>query len=294
MKDGHAGGSRGLPPEVLGVIATVLHRGGQTSDHFFRHPRLGQVYRAYVISQVLDAPDESHYPTAGPSPSSAARILAFFHLTGDGSEKWVQLYEHIGTVVAAAITIGKRMGLGPDELAKVRAAALLHDATKREDVERHGKLANSIENTDHRLAEVMRHEGYQEDTIAATMNTGRQDRKFDSDEERRRRIAGKGVVAAIVGLADTRTIGADFRALPGALADYLNRKMDRESQDFFSGYWMPYYQGVEEYLTKQCPGLDLRITNEDIYNETIFPEVFGTRSSSAVTDRYRYSAISDF
>jgi hypothetical protein len=293
MKDGHAGGRRGLPPEVRGVIATVLHRDGQASDHFFQHPRLGQVYRAYVISQVLDAPDESHYSAAGPPPSSAARILTFFHLTGDGSEKWQQLYEHIGTVVAAATTIGKRMGLGPDGLAKVKAAALLHDATKREDVEQHGKLASSLENVGHHLAEVMSHEGYPEDTIAATMNTGRQDRKFDSEKERQRSIAGKGVIAAIVGLADTRAIGADFRALPEALADYLNRKKDRESQDFFSRYWMPYYQGVEAYLTKKCPGLDLQITNEDIYNETIFLEVFGTRSSYAVTDRYRYSAISE-
>jgi hypothetical protein len=289
VKDGHARATPGLPPEVQGVIATVLYQGGQVSDRFFGHPRLGEVYRAYIISQVLDPPDWRHSSPTGPPASTAARILASFRLTGDGSENWIQLYEHIGSVVAAAVTISKRLGLSADDLVNVRSAALLHDATKREDVERYGGFANSLGNTDYRLPEILRHAGYPEATITATMNTGRDDRKFDSAGERRRSIVGKGVVAAIVGLADTRTIDADFRSLPEALADYLHKKKDRESQEFFSKYWAPYYQAVEEYLIEQCPGLDLQVTNQDIYRETIFPEVFGFKSSSAIIDRYRYS-----
>lgn len=277
-----------LPPEVQGVIATILHPGGQCSDQFFRHPRLGVVYRAYVICQVLDSPHEADSLAPGVPPSTAARILASFNLTGQGSENWLHLYEHIGGVVAAALTIGKRMGLGANDLAKVRSAALLHDSTKREDVKRHGTLANSLWRTGYRLAKAMRKAGYPQDTIIAAMNTGREGRKFDSDESRRRSIKDKGVVAAIVGLADTLTIGAEFRSLPGALEDYLSRKRDRESQEFFTKYWEPYYRAVESYLTEKSEDLELDMTNEDIYNETVFPEVFGPNPPSAVIDHYSY------
>jgi hypothetical protein len=293
MKGGHARASRGLSPEVQDVISAVLSQGGHPSPRFFRHPRLGEVYRAYVISQVLDTAAGAHNSVSGPPASTAAHILASFGLTGQGSENWIQLYEHLGSVVAAAATIGKRMGCSADDLAQIRPAALLHDATKRDDIKRYGRFANSLENSEHRLAEIMRHARYPETVISAAMNTGREDRKFKSAEERRRSIAGKGVVATIVGLADARTIGGDFRSLAGALANYRYRKTDRESQEFFSEHWIPYYRAVETYLTEQCPGLDLRITNEDIYNETVFPEVFGTRPSPAVLDRYRYSAASE-
>lgn len=288
VQPSQVGDSRGLSPEVQGVIADVLHPGDQTDERFFRHPRLGEVYRAYVISQFLD-PRQPGTQTTEPPAMTAARIMALFHLTGAGSG-WVQVYEHTGCVVAAAMTIGKRMRLDAGTLAAVRSAALLHDATKRDDVERHGRLASSLENTDRRLAKIMRRAGYPETTIAAAMNTGRGDRKFSSAELRRQSIASKGVVAAIVGLADTRSIGADFCSLPKALASYLERKKDRESQEFFGAYWAPYYRDVAEYLIDQCPGLDLGITNEDVYNETIFPEVFGANPSPTLRQRYSFTA----
>jgi hypothetical protein len=278
-----------ISPDVRGVITAVLCKDGKTSDRFFDHPRLGEVYRAYVIAGVLDLESNPGSSAEDLPAGRAARVLSSFRLTGEGSENWTQLYEHTGGVVAAAVTIARRMRLPVRDAEHIRSAALLHDATKRVDIERFQVLANSLEHTNHRLRQTMQEAGFSAVTISAAMNTGREDRKFNSAVSRWRSIRSKGVVPAVVGLADARTIGAEFRSLESALEYYLGRKKDAESQEFFARHWVPYYRAVEDYLKEQCSGLDLRISSKDIYNETIFPEVFGSRPSRAIRERYRYS-----
>jgi hypothetical protein len=281
-----------LSPAVEGVIATVLHESNKVSTSFFAHKRLGLVYRAYVISQVLDPREsaEDALASSGELPGEvAARILSSFGLAGPGSEEWVQLYQHLGGVVAAAVTIAKRMSLSPLTTRKIRSAALLHDATKRRDVDRHGPLANSLTNEGSDLADAMRAAGYSEETIASAGNTGRDDRAFDSADARWQSIVDKGLVAAVVALADTRSLGAEFCSLDQAQEQYLRKKEDQESQEFFTRHWRGYYEAVEVYLTSQAPSLDLDISNRQIYDETIFPEVFGVSATAA--DRLEYSFV---
>jgi hypothetical protein len=281
-----------LSPSVVDLIAAVLAHGDEARTPYFSHRRLGLVYRAYVISQVLDPlrSTQDPYVAAGEVPGDrAARILGSFGLTGPGSQEWVQLYEHIGGVVAASVTIARRAGLSPSLLSKVRSASLLHDATKRRDVERYGPLANSAANVDHSLEDAMRAAGYSEDTITAAMNTSRAERIFPSQRDRLQNIIGKGIVAAIVALADARNIGAHFCSLRQAQFHYLTSKHDPESQEFFTKHWRIYYETVEDYLQAQAPSLDLRISPEDIYNETVFTEVFGPRASEAVRKLYFFT-----
>jgi hypothetical protein len=278
-----------LPPDVQNVIATVLQKDTQTSGRFFGHERIGEVYRCYIIAQFLDAASNSSN-TATRLPSAwAATILSAFQLTREGSAAWIQLYEHIGSVVAAALTIARRMRLPPKDVEHIRLAALLHDATKRVDIENFGLLANSLRNTNNKLRRTMRAADYPEETIVAVMNTGRSGRIFRSPEARLESIRAKGTVAAVVALADARTIGAEFHSLETALEYYLDKKKDSESQDFFPRHWAPYYHAVESYLEKERPGLSLEITSENIYNETVFPEVFGPSPSRTLRMRYKYS-----
>jgi hypothetical protein len=277
-----------LSPAVAGVIEAVLQTNNSVSADFFSHARLGEVYRAYAISQVLDRRSELIAPTISLPGGRAAEILSRYGLTGQGSENWTQLYEHIGGVVAATVTIAQRMRLDAGDIELARTAALLHDATKRRDVERHGVFASSAENADRSLEQVMRESGYSDPVITAAMNTGREDRVFDSDRSRWASIEQKGVVAAVVGLADTRRSSAHFRSLEQAQTDYLARKRDSASREFFTKQWKPYYLAVEKYLIGKCPQLNLNITDEDIYTEAIFPEVFGPRSSQLVRRRYSF------
>lgn len=218
-------------------------------------------------------------------------MLCEYGLADEAAGNWIQLYEHICGVVAAAVTIATRMRLTEADCEKVRIGALLHDATKRKDVEKHGLLACSEVNRDTSLEFSMLRAGYSEEIICAAANTGRDDRRFDSRAERRRSISAKGITPAIVALADARTPGipgADFVSLAHAQECYLSRKSDPESQDFFNNHWHSYYRAVEDYLRLQAPWLDLNISNKDIYQETIFPAVFGASVSRRTSELYAY------
>jgi len=172
----HPGPQQGLAPAVADVIAAVLHPGGRVSPTFFGSERLGLVYQAFVICQVLDFPARGREVGEGVPGAKAAEVFRSYRLTGHGSENWIQVYEHSGAVVAAAVTIGKRMRLGHGELADIRAAAFLHDASKRTDIERHGPLANSLSNLGRGLEDELVRRGYPRRVALAVMNTGRADR----------------------------------------------------------------------------------------------------------------------
>jgi hypothetical protein len=279
-----------LPEAVRDVISVILSPSDKISLDYFGNRRLGTVYRGYLISQFLDIRSGNVTP-AGEGPGARmASILAKYRLTGPGSKDWVQVYEHMAGVVAAAVTIAVRMHLNSHDRESVREAALLHDATKREDVERHGALASSLKNTDRSLESSMREGGFSAEIIAAAMNTGRAERQFTSARARNESIHEKGVIAAITGLADTRSIGADFLSLDQTLQRYLERKRDPESQRFFTKDWLSYYRAVEDYLRTKASDLDLTLDSADIYQETVFPEVFGPSPSAAIRSRYVYKA----
>ena len=281
----------GLTPAVAAVIAAIMQENPNVSIHYFGHKRIGHIYKGYMISQVLDPPGTSTGQGIRFPGDSAARILCEFGLVGERAGEWAQLYEHICGVIAAAMTIANRMKLEASDREKVRIAALLHDATKRRDVEKYGLLASSEWNEDDVLEQSMRRAGYPQDIISAATNTGRGDRKFSRIADMRRRIRRRGVIAAIVSLSDARTPttpGADFLSLVQARDSYLDRKTDPESQKFFTDYWYPYYLHVEQFLKEERPELDLAISNEDIYRETIFPDVFGSGPPENIRRRYAF------
>lgn len=277
-----------LPAAVRDVMTAVLSPDGDVSRDFFGHDRLGIVYRAYLILQFLDPPGCPHPGGSEVPGSRAAEVLSAYRLTGAGASRWIPVYEHTCAVVAAAETIARRMRLDTAELRDIRTGALLHDATKRQDVERHGLLAGSLENTDTTLAQAMRQAGCTEPAILAALNTGRAGRVFASDAARRESIEAGGVVSTIVGLADALSIGSRFVSLTEALGEYLERKRDPESQEFFTRHWAPYYQAAGEYLKERTPGLDLRISAEARYHETVFPAVFGICPPETVRRRYLF------
>lgn len=280
--------------QVNRVIAAFLSDSDSEMAARITDPKIGDDYRGYLLGVMLDVPmsacgsthmhgEKQFLVTPKPliSPNGFAKIYDYFGLiNSEAAKDWLPLHGHLAATTAAALTIANRMleaNINIDRRIIV-TAALVHDIAKGKELEEHGVLASSLENIDRIASDViraiMKDEGITdniiEKVIICAANTGRQDRQFATEEERRASIEAKGVEAAIVGLADARTVHMDFLPLQEAQGRYLKRKKDVESQYFFTELWLPYYRAVSEYLTVLAPHLDLdTIGSDTIYRETI-------------------------
>jgi len=126
------------------------------------------------------------------------------------------------------------------------------------------------------------------------------------DERRRASIEAKGMLAALVGFSDAMAAQFKLQGLSEASIDgmtkyYLSRKKDPESVAFFGEDWPEYYKAVRRYLINQVPEphrdafaaeLD-SLTHEQVFNETVLPEVLGTHAmqesgESTAYDKLKY------
>lgn len=284
--------------QVGRLISIILSDSTSEMAARMTNPKTGSHYRGYLLA-MLAVPasvyratrikDEEQLPvTRRPliSPEGFARIYDCFGLIdAKTSRDWLPLHGHVAATTAAAVTIINRtleanIDLDPRV---VVTATLVHDVAKGREL-KHGALASSLEYTDHTangiIRAVMQEEEVAEDTIEKVLisaaNTGRQDRAFDAEEARIASIKAKGIEAAIVGLADARTVHMDFLSLEEAQEHYLERKRDAESQHFFTEQWPQYYRAVSAYLTNLAPRLNLdNIDTNTVYQETILPATQG-------------------
>lgn len=304
-----------LPEVTKDAVIGVLPESEHPMAAGIVDPETGSDYRGYLIHMLLrDQDEELDHQSVSPapliSPEGIAKIYDHYGLTGeDNGQIWLQLHGHVAGTVAAATTISNRMlraGVEHDQGAVV-TAALLHDVAKGKEIKQHGELASSLANTDHTIEDVIRvvmaEEGVDpeqiERTIVATTNTGRKDRIFtdengdDDPAARMASIEGKGIEAAIVGLADARSVHMDFLSIEAAKAHYLARKKDPESVAFFNHHWPVYYETVSDWLTQMAPHLDLEATDKwAVHDETIFPTIHGIDARE--WGAYRDAFSSDF
>ena len=173
----------------------------------------------------------------------------------EGSDEWLNVVEHNVFVAAVALTIGEKLvaeGVSVD-LEKLVKSAIVHDASKRLDIER--KLSRTEEVTDKTFETVVKSFGYSDEEITAAKNTGRlPDRYIDDPVVRLRAIADHSIEANIVGYADARTRNVHLLTLENAMNDSITSKP--KDEEFFTRHWRPYYDAVERYFQVLAPGFD--------------------------------------
>lgn len=172
-----------------------------------------------------------------------------------GSEEWLNVVEHNVFVAAYALAIGQKLvnaGVKVDLSMLVRAA-IIHDASKRLDIER--KLPREAEATDANFGIVIKKFGYTEEEIKAAKNTGRSSDRYIQDPLKRfSAVAEHSIEATIIGYADARTLGVHSCSVDDAKVGYIKAKP--KDEEFFTKYWYPYYITVENYLRTLDPTFD--------------------------------------
>jgi hypothetical protein len=180
---------------------------------------------------------------------------AFGMLEVEGSEEWLNVVEHNVFVAATSLTIGQRLAEAgvPVHLPALVRAAIVHDASKRLDVER--KMSREEEAFDKTFESVVSKFDYTPGEIDAAKNTGRlPDRYEQNPVERMRAIANHSIEANIIGYADARTRNTHVVSLHQAMADSVAAKPKDEV--FFTQNWRPYYDAVEAYFQTLTPNFD--------------------------------------
>ncbi|MGC1177021.1 MAG: hypothetical protein WA843_03025, partial [Candidatus Saccharimonadales bacterium] len=173
----------------------------------------------------------------------------------EDSEGWLNVVEHNVFVAAAALTIGQKLiedGVVVD-LNKLVRATIIHDATKRLDVER--GISRDDEVADRTLKDAARQYGYTIEDIAIAKNTGRLADRFIRDpSERLRTITNRSIEENIAGYADARTRGVHLYNLDEAMQKSITTKP--ASKKFLTENWRPYYGAVEYYLHTVAPNFN--------------------------------------
>lgn len=184
------------------------------------------------------------------------------------SKDWHNVVEHCMVVAAGALTLGKQLrqaGVAVDLNTLVRSA-IIHDASKRRDIER--KVSREDESTDTSFETTASRYGYSVEEIANAKNTGRlPDRYIKDPVERTRAIAEHSIEATIIGYVDARTRGLRLVGLAKALRESIAAKAKDEA--FFINHWYPYYRTVEHYLKSLAPSFDPAMLNDQTVFETV-------------------------
>lgn len=256
-----ANGEHGVSPEAIGGL--FMNDRGEVINpkvELLTDPERGPVWRQWAADNL---PVEV--------------FKEFGMVDTEGSDEWLNVVEHNVFVAAAALTVGNRLAAqGVDvDTQKLTRAAIVHDASKRLDVER--KLKREDEVADRTFESVIAGFGYSEEEIATAKNTGRlPDRYLQDPVERARAIANRTIEENIVGYVDARTRGS--RIVGVAEAEHQSVEAKPSSSDFFTDNWRPYYDAVEGYLQIIAPGFDPAEITDDAVFATIAQPVAGDQA----------------
>ncbi len=213
---------------------TIMRRAEKVdmTQTLFSHPVRGQVWREWATKHIPEA-----------------LYKEFGLLAAPGSEEWQNVVEHNVFVAAASLTLAQQIQRSGRRVKtdRVVRAAIVHDVTKRRDVEQ--DKSREVESYDSTLEQAMTQYGYSYDDIIVAMNTGRADDRYITDAAiRYQAITSKPLEATIVGYIDARTRGAHVFSLVESQQRNLAAKLRPQDKEFFTSCWMSYYQAVETYL----------------------------------------------
>lgn len=238
-----------LPVRIRNVRKEIVHIDAQLFDD----SQAGKVWRQWA---------DKHIPTA---------VFKHFGLTGPGSQSWQNVVEHNVFVAAASLTLAKHIQYSGYRIKtdRVLRAAIVHDATKRRDIEQ--AVSRENEGHDAALASYLLKHGFSYADIAVALNTGRNaDRYITDKQQRAEAIAQHSVEANIVGYVDARTRGVHLYSLADSQRRNMASKLRAQDKVFFAKYWLPYYKAVEAHLRALDPEFDPRkLTDLAVYQTVL-------------------------
>lgn len=242
-------------PEALGV-AFISERGGVINPkvELLTDPERGPVWQQWTAEHL---------------PVDVYRAFGMVDVEGSGD--YLNVVEHNIFVAAASLTVGRELaerGVAVD-LGMLTRAAIVHDASKRLDVERKLSRESEAGAGDRTLEVILAGFDYTEGEITAAKNTGRlPDRYIQDPVERIRAIAGHTVEENIIGYVDARTRGSRIVSIEEAERQSVQAKP--KSAEFFTDNWRPYYDAVEGYMRAIAPGFNpAEITDDAIYDTIV-------------------------
>jgi hypothetical protein len=197
-----------------------------------------------------------------------ADIYAEFRLMDSfDSHAWLNVVEHNIFVAAASLTLANLMRRSRVQIntGRVIRSAIVHDATKRIDVE--DRKSRETELFDFAIAKILLRHGYDYGEVISALNTGRSADRFITDRRvRQDYIASKPLEANILGYVDARCYGSRVYPLTQAQAKNLQSKRRPDDSEFFKRYWLPYYRAVERHLQGVAPDFNpTDLTDDAIY-----------------------------
>lgn len=239
------------PEAISGIFVNERGEAVNPKVELLTDPERGPVWRQWAADHL---------------PVDVYRTLGM--IDAEGSDEYLNVVEHNIFVAAASLTVGRELadrGVAVD-MELLTRAAIVHDASKRHDVEH--RVKREDEPYDRTFELVLREAGYVEEEIAAAKNTGRlPDRYIQDPVERMRAIAGHGIEANIIGYVDARTRGSRIVSVEEAERQSVQAKP--QSAEFFTGNWRPYYDAVEGYFQAIAPGFGPPEITDDVVFATV-------------------------
>lgn len=191
------------------------------------------------------------------------RVLKRAGLLGGGNRAWRNVPEHVLVVAAVASHLARLINSTGREVngEMVETAAILHDASKRRDVE--SGVRYDEEQKRGRLRDLLGESGYSAELIKVATYTARVPEIYLSEEEQDKAIANRSLEQLIVAYADARVRNVLVVSL-GEARDGNKKKNPKDAE--FYDRWYEFYQKVEKGLSSAMglavlPGL----TNEGIF-----------------------------
>jgi len=180
------------------------------------------------------------------------RVLKDAGLLGEGGQEWRNVAEHLLVVGGMAGFLSKKIkeqGVDVDpELAEV--AAILHDASKRLDVE--NKVRYAQEKKKGALVDLLREHGYKEDFIEVCSYTARVPEIYLDEKDQNDQIDKKGWEQLILAYCDARVRNTEIVSLEDA-RDKNKQKVPKDS-DFYD-QWYRFYKKVEARIFGAIAGM---------------------------------------
>ena len=190
------------------------------------------------------------------------RVLKDAGLLGKENKDWRNVTEHVLVTSALAGFLARQLrdkGCDIDPQI-IESAAVLHDASKRLDVEK--KVRYGTEKKEGALIDLLKKFGYSKEFIENCSYTARVPGIFLEDEKQDEAIRGKNLEYLVVAYSDARIRNVNVVSLEEA-RDKNKQKAPKDS-DFYDK-WYIFYKKVESRILREIGD----IKPEDINNERV-------------------------
>jgi len=188
------------------------------------------------------------------------RVIKKAGLLGKDNKDWRNVTEHLMVVSSLAGFLAEKLKTAGQDIDPelVESAAILHDVSKRIDIER--DVRYDTEKKEGRLTILLEQAGYSEQFIQTASYAGRvPEISIEDNEARSKAIDEIPLEQLIIAYSDARVRNVNVVSLEEA-RDKNKAKVPKDQK--FYDKWHRYYKEVEEYLFEKTDG-KLKLDNID-------------------------------